>query len=204
MKQLSRQVADYSENSNPAWSPDGQKIAFVSLRDGNAEIYVMNADGSGLPTNLTNNDAFDADPTWSPDSRQIAFASNRDGGGFQIYVMNADGLEQTRLPNNRRFDTWNSFPNWSHDGTRIVFQSRDKSEGPFQIYVMSVYGDAEPVQLTSKGDNESPEWSPNDRLIAFTTSRDGNAEIYIMNANGAGQINLTNNPANDSSPAWQP
>jgi Tol biopolymer transport system component len=199
-----RRVTDYSQNSNPAWSPDGQRIAFVSLQDGNAEIYVVNADGSGQSTNLTNNDAFDADPTWSPDSNQIAFASNRDGGGFQIYVMNADGTKQTRLPNNRRFDTWNSFPNWSHDGTHIVFQSRDNGDSPFQIYVMGVYGQADPVQLTFEGDNECAEWSPDDSLIAFTTSRDGINEVYMMNADGTGQINLMKPQANTWCPSWQP
>ena len=64
-------------------------IAFVSDRDGNQEIYVMNADGSGL-TSLTNNAADDYDPAWSPDGRQIAFYSDRDGN-WEIYLMNADG-----------------------------------------------------------------------------------------------------------------
>src|SRR5262245_49125199 len=69
------------------------RIAFTSKRDGNNEIYVMNADGSGQ-TNLTNNPASDAGPAWSPDGRQIAFGSFRDGNG-EIYVMNADGSGQT-------------------------------------------------------------------------------------------------------------
>ena len=75
----------------PAWSPDGRRIAFTSERDGNPEIYVMNADGSGV-TRLTYNDARDLDsfPAWSPDGRRIAFHSNRDGN-FEIYVMNASG-----------------------------------------------------------------------------------------------------------------
>ena len=64
--------------ADPAWSPDGRKLAFVSDRDGNSEVYVMNADGSGQ-RNLTRNPAYDADPAWSPDGRKLAFVSNRDG-----------------------------------------------------------------------------------------------------------------------------
>ena len=85
-------VGDYAD---PAWSPDGRKIAFVSKRDGNSEVYVMNANGKGQ-RNLTRNPAFDADPAWSPDGRKIAFASNRDGN-YGVYVMNADGSGQQRL-----------------------------------------------------------------------------------------------------------
>ena len=81
--------------ADPAWSPDGRKIAFVSDRDGNSEVYVMNANGKGQ-RNLTRNPAFDADPAWSPDGRKIAFASNRDGK-YGVYVMNADGSGQRRL-----------------------------------------------------------------------------------------------------------
>ena len=85
-------VGDYAD---PAWSPDGRKLAFVSKRDGNSEVYVMNANGSGQ-RNLTGNPAFDADPAWSPDGRKIAFASKRDGN-YGVYVMNADGSGQQRL-----------------------------------------------------------------------------------------------------------
>jgi Tol biopolymer transport system component len=81
--------------ADPAWSPDGRKIAFVSDRDGNSEIYVMNANGSGQRS-LTRNPAYDADPAWSPDGRKIAFVSNRDGN-YGVYVMNADGSGQRRL-----------------------------------------------------------------------------------------------------------
>jgi Tol biopolymer transport system component len=82
-------------HSDPAWSPDGRKIAFVSDRNGNSEVYVMNANGKDQ-RNLTRNPAFDADPAWSPDGREIAFASKRDGK-YGVYVMNAGGSEQRRL-----------------------------------------------------------------------------------------------------------
>ena len=77
----------------PAWSPDGRKLAFVSRRDGNSEIYVMNADGSAQE-NLTRQPANDSQPSWSPDGRKIAFVSRRDGNS-EIYVMNADGSRLT-------------------------------------------------------------------------------------------------------------
>ena len=85
----------------PAWSPDGRKLAFVSRRDGNSEIYVINADGSGQE-NLTQHPARDSHPSWSRDGRKLAFVSRRDGNS-EIYVMNADGSglrNVTRAPSN--------------------------------------------------------------------------------------------------------
>ena len=120
---LNRRVARYNQHqwlgqtnltnnaafdSEPAWSPDGAKIAFISERDGNFEIYVMNANGSGQ-TNLTNNAAYDSQPAWSPDGAKIAFTSERDGNG-ETYVMNADGSGQTNLTNYPRLD---GYPAWS-------------------------------------------------------------------------------------------
>jgi len=84
------------------------KIAFLSERDGNLEIYVMKADGSNQ-TRITNNPAGDLDPCFSPDGTKIAFASERDGGLGEIYVMKADGSNQTRLTNNSAED---GAPSW--------------------------------------------------------------------------------------------
>ena len=94
------------------------KIAFSSERDGNGEIYVMDADGSN-PTNLTNNGATDGGPAWSPDGGKIAFTSERDGN-YEIYVMDADGSNPTNLTNN---SAWDSEPAWSPDGSKIAFES---------------------------------------------------------------------------------
>ena len=92
----------------PPGSARSGQIAFVSRRDGDTEIYVMNADGTGQ-TRLTNNPARESDPAWSPDGTKIAFSSNRDGND-EIYVMDADGSGQTRLTNDAGTD---SAPAWS-------------------------------------------------------------------------------------------
>lgn len=83
---------------NPSFSPDGSKIAFTSDRDGNDEIYVMNADGTEQ-VRLTNNQAWDWQPEFSPDGSKIAFTTDRDGN-VEIYVMNTNGTNQVRLTNN--------------------------------------------------------------------------------------------------------
>src|SRR5437667_265676 len=85
--------------SGAAAVPSLPKIAFESERDGNRQVYVMNADGTGV-TRLTNDDGTDGDPAWSSNRNKIAFYTARDGGKRQIYVMNPDGSGQTRITNN--------------------------------------------------------------------------------------------------------
>jgi len=91
-----------TDGNNSSWSPDGKKIVFDSERDGNSEIYVMNAGGSNQ-INLSNNPANDTDPVWSPDGKKIAFSSDRDGN-YEIYIMDADGSHQINLTNNSARD----------------------------------------------------------------------------------------------------
>ena len=186
--------------SNPV-APDptpDSKIAFQTNRDGNEEIYVMDADGSNQ-INLTNNAAVETKPSWSPDGSQIVFDSDRDGN-WEIYIMDADGSNPTNLTNNAADD---QRPAWSPDGSKIAFGS-DRDGSLDEIYVMNTDG-SNPVRLTNNTDNDlAPSWSPDSSKIAFRSFRDGNGEIYVMDADGSNQINFTNNAADDGNPEWSP
>jgi Tol biopolymer transport system component len=102
------------ESENPVWSPDGSRLVFEHTHENNAEIYVVNADGTGGLQNLTSHDAFDGHPTWSPDGSRIAFHTNREGGVFTIYMMNADGSGPVKIishdPANIVHPAWLSKP----------------------------------------------------------------------------------------------
>jgi Tol biopolymer transport system component len=191
-----------------AWSPRGDTIAFVKARDGDLEIYVMNADGSE-ERRLTCNTVRDSHPVWSPDGRRIAFESN-----WQVWVMNADGSGQRRLTGN---GGRNLAPAWSHDRQRIAFERRTGREKyrrcsgcgtavHFEVWVMNAGGSD--ARLLAR-DAEQPSWSPDGRKIAFTGRQIGEeqSDIYVMNADGTGQRNLTRTPGagrRESRALWSP
>jgi len=178
------------------------KIAFASSRDGNQEVYVINADDSGHPIDLSNfPDADDGDPTWSPDGKQIAFSSNR-SGNWMTYVMDADdGSNQVCLLEGV-YDAWG--PAWSPDGKKIAFACQLSSDDDFEIYTMDIQSKA----LTQVTDNSvtdcHPAWSPNSHKIVFTSTRDGNHELYVADLLAGTQTRLTDEPAYDDYPEWSP
>ncbi len=175
----SNPTAGSSEKQNflPAWSPDGSRLAFTSNRDGNSEIYVINRDGSGL-RRLTNHPSIDVTPTWSPTGRQIAFTSDRTGTP-QIWVMNDDGSEQHKITNESRCDrpTWSVSPN-----NEIAYASLTGAGYDIRIYDVAK---SESHTITDGiGSNESPAFSPNGRHIAFTSTRAGKAQIFLIDRDG--------------------
>jgi TolB protein len=137
-------------DDDPDWSSDGEQIAFVShdvndnhLNSITAEIYVINADGTGGPARLTNNVEEERAPSWSPDGTRIVFMCRRGGADFEICVMNADGTGQVQLTDNAVGDLT---PTWSPDGERIVFHR--PVAGRLQLWLMNADGTGQ-VQLTN-------------------------------------------------------
>jgi Tol biopolymer transport system component/CubicO group peptidase (beta-lactamase class C family) len=210
---------DAASDSDAAWSHDGKKIAFVRERGGNSDVFVMSADGTGQQ-NLTRNAARDEDPVWSPDgriafARKVAWGARGVGGQFEIFVMNADGSGQRRLTRNLSGDF---HPAWSPDGRKIVFENRGAAAGGgsssawYDVNVVNADGSRQPTGLTNETRplrNRAPRaalpaWSPDGRMIAFLSWNDDNYDVYVMNADGSGQTNLTRSPADESRFAWSP
>ena len=116
---LTRGVGYYDVGPLPRWSPDGARLAFASVVDDNLEVFIVNADGSGL-TNVTRSSAFDYDPSWSPDGARLTFDSNRDGLPVSVFVVDADGSNVRRLTSLSGY-CWG--PACSPDGRQIIFSS---------------------------------------------------------------------------------
>ncbi|MEN6516616.1 MAG: hypothetical protein ABFC38_00305 [Methanospirillum sp.] len=184
-------------DSWPSWSPDGSRVVYVhepvdSAAGNSMEIYVMNADVSN-PTRLTVNNAIDYMPSWSPDGSRIAFISNRayEAAGYDysspcdIYVMNADGTNPTRLTTHGV----SSRLSWSPDGSRIAY-----SDGG--IWVMKADGTS-PTFLV---DGSQPAWSPDGTRIAFTVWQTSADRVLMMKADGTNPTFLVDG----SYPAWSP
>jgi Tol biopolymer transport system component len=161
------------------------KIAFISDRDGNAEIYVMNADGTNQKR-LTQNDGADGPFSWSPDGSKICYVSEQ-VGFIGIYVMDADGTHKKLLIQIR--DNEETKPVWSSDGRKIAFSAY--AETSYEIQVMNADGTNLTNLTHSPGDDLDPTWSPEGSHIAFVTQDallDGSLSraVCIMNADGTG------------------
>ena len=197
---VTRLTRSSGDDIDPALSPDGKRIVFATTRDDErGEIYVMNADGTGV-TRLTYSPGFDLSPVWSKDGKQIAFESSRDAvdpfdpNGIDVYVMNADGTQVTRITDGPGYD---GRPSWSADGKQIAFESDRAIATTRDVYVVSV-GDRRVTRVTylDMFDGVHPSWSPGGKQITFA-----NYDVFVVNADGTQLTQLTTGAPN-SSPSW--
>ncbi|MEZ5079973.1 MAG: hypothetical protein R2878_04785 [Thermoleophilia bacterium] len=176
------------------------KIVAVANIGGNFELFTYNPDGT-VETNVTNDAGLDYSPAWSADGTKIAFTSDR-GGSAAVWVMDADGSNPTEIPNTAGVaSSTTGALGWSPDGLKIVF------DAGASLKIINIDG----TGLTTVGpmgdDIDHPEWSPDGTRIAFdlAPSEGGNSDVWVMNADGTNQTNLTNSPSTDDSwPDWSP
>ena len=187
--------AHQSSTRAPAAAAEGT-IAFRSDRDGEYEVYVMDAGGSGVgkPTDLG------LFGERSPDERRSAFTSDRDEeGNLDVYVFYEGVPGFTRLTDDPGEDR---FVEWSPDGQRIAFTS--ERDGQVDIYVMNADGSGVTRLTDDPGENRFGGWSPDGRRIAFDSDRDGNFDVYVINVDGSGVTRLTDDPGKDYVGGWSP
>ena len=182
------------DDTDPDWSPDGTKIAFVSDRnDGVYQIYVMDDDGKNQ-TRLTDGPRKKRYPDWSPDGGKIAFTVM--DAVPHIDVMDADGKNRERLEDHA------TQPSWSPNGGQIAFLSG--RDGSSQIYVIGA--DGQGLEKVTHGvlGGRGPSFSPDGRRIACYASHGGFYHLYVMGADGKNRQRLTHNQGHHSHPTWSP
>ena len=185
-----------SQGLNLVGGANKNRIVFSSSKDGNPDIYVMNADGTDVRL-LTKSSGIEVSPSFSPDGSRVVFVSDRSGTP-QIYTMNSDGTNLRRLT----FEgSYNTSPAWSPDGNWVAFVGR--KNGKNQIFMIKSDG-GDLTQLTYTGNNENPSLSPDGRYIAFDSDRTGRKGIYLMNILGEGQRMITPRNVKAMNPKWSP
>jgi TolB protein len=194
-----RVLADFrGSNSAPAWSPDGRRLVVTLSRDGNSQLYVINADGSGSPQRLTSSIAIDTEAVWSSDGAWVYFVSDR-GGGPQIYRVPAAGGPVERITFQ---GDYNISPALSPDGRQLAYVARQA--GAFRLMLLEPGAGTPPLPLTDTRDDESPSFAPNGRLIVYATRQTGGDVLMTTTLDGKIKTRLLASGADMREPAWGP
>jgi serine/threonine protein kinase len=193
----------------PAWSPDGKRIAFTSLRDGRPLIYVLNLEDQSVRRLTDPTTDLDAarQPAWSPFNNQLAYVAKR-FGAYQIWTMTDSGQGQQQIARSGP-QLWDYLPVWSSDAKTILFTERN-AQGPVSPWMMQIlYVDRASGQATRLKFGPLPiedfHYSPDGQWFVFEGRSDGdNRDLFLMTVNGEGRTQLTNDPGVDFDAAWRP
>jgi TolB protein len=212
-------VVDYEAS----WSPDGRQIVLISSRHGGMKVHILEASGASNGSDMkqvTSGDAEDDSPTWSPDGRKIAFVSVR-AGVSHIFVMNPDGTDVRQLTSGAGQDI---HPMWSPDSARILFNTTHFAEAE-QIGgktsadtnriigektddfmdLATIHPDGTDLQrVTHGGGYTYASFSPDGMSILHRRQQGEDSKVFLMNADGSGDHNLSGETAIDGWPAWSP
>ena len=184
---------------SPAWSPDGQSLAYVSFEERLPSVYVQ-----FLPTGerrrVSARAGVNQAPAWSPDGKKLALTLSTRDGNLDVYVLDLATQALTRITDDPGIDTE---PQWSKDGQTIYFTS-DRAGGP-QIYRVGTRSGDKPQRLTFQGSyNARPRLSPDESQLAFVTQEDGGYRIATMDLQGRGEVQVLTKGRSDVSPSYAP
>jgi len=186
-------------NITPVYQPGGNAILYSQGTGNGTDLVLTNLDSSGARKLTVGKGTDNTSPSYSPDGRQIAFISGKSGQP-QVYIMDADGSNiQLLTPYAAGVRSYRASPDWSPDGRAVAYEQQN---GNFQVWMIDLR-DRIPKQLTSEGENEDPSWAPDGRHLVFSSSRSGEKQLWILDAESGRARQLTHNKGARLA-AWSP
>jgi TolB protein len=173
-------------------------VAITLSKDGQAEIYLLDAETGHPIRNVTRHKAIDTSPTWSPDGKRLAFVTDRWSGYPLLGLANLDADTVEMLP---QIGGYNSSPDWSPTGDEIAYSAMVGAE-KYQIFAINV-ATRTVRKLTHTGSNEEPSYSPDGRYIVYVSERNKRKGLWMMTADGKNQRPISREDADYFTPAWE-